>query len=321
VQQLSTYKRYARTIADRWTSMTAALRNAHTRDQAAGSAPTPLRLDDPTWSEQRGDMRLVTIHVSPDCGDWADRVELSAGMRAASRREVRELGYESGAFLPREPWRPLAPTEQLRVLSKDSFHDMARSIGIVRLPDGFAERCRHIKQAETEGPSFEAVADDLESVCQLGGPLHFHGAGSNPAGLQTVTIDRRSGQFTGLHLDSWDNLDLAERHRSSNRICVNIGQESRYFLFVPIALMDMPQIVAERLAGVEPPPSTSLDCLFVELCADVPVVRCRLAPGEAYIAPTECLLHDGSSVGQRYLDEQLTVRGFIRPHQRTLMSA
>jgi hypothetical protein len=296
--------------------MAAALRNAHTRGQAPGSTQPPLRLDQPAWPEQHGGMRLVTIHVSPDCGDWADRVELSAGMRAASRREVRELCYEPEAFLPREPWRPLAPTEQSRLLSNDSFDDPARSIGIVRLLDGFAERCRHIKQAEKEGPSFEMVASDLETVCHLGAPLHFHGAGSNPAGLQTVTIDRRSGQFTGLHLDSWDNLDLAERHRSSNRICVNIGEESRYFLFVPVALMDMPHMVAERLAGTEPPPSMSLDRLFMQLCSDVPVVRCRLAPGEAYIAPTECLLHDGSSAGQRYLDEQLTVRGFIRPRQQ-----
>jgi hypothetical protein len=297
--------------------MTTTSRNAHTRDQAPGAAPAPLRLDHPIWSKQHGDIRLVTIHVSPDCGDWADRLELSAGMRPASPREVRELGYESEAFLPCEPWRPLASGEQLLLLSKDSFDDPARSIAIVRLPDGFAERCRHIRRAEAGGPDFETVAGDLESVCHLGAPLHFIGAGSNPAGLQTVTIDQRSGgRFTGMHLDSWDNLDLAERHRSSNRICVNIGQESRYFLFVPIALMDMPQIVAERLAGVEPPPSTSLDRLFVELCADVPVVRCRLAPGEAYIAPTECLLHDGSSVGQRHLDEQVTVRGFIRPRRR-----
>ena len=45
----------------------------------------------------------------------------------------------------------------------------------------------------------------------------------------------------------------------------------------------------------------------------LPVVRCRLAPYEAYIAPTENLVHDGSTMGQRDLDQQFTVLGHIAP--------
>ena len=45
----------------------------------------------------------------------------------------------------------------------------------------------------------------------------------------------------------------------------------------------------------------------------MPIIRCRLAPGEAYVAPTENLVHDGSSVGQSDIDEQFTIRGHIRP--------
>ena len=52
---------------------------------------------------------------------------------------------------------------------------------------------------------------------------------------------------------------------------------------------------------------------FMEQFPDVPVIRCRLAPGEAYVAPTENLVHDGSSVGQSDIDEQFTIRGHIRP--------
>jgi hypothetical protein len=51
----------------------------------------------------------------------------------------------------------------------------------------------------------------------------------------------------------------------------------------------------------------------MERFPDMPTVRCRLGPGEAYIAPTENLVHDGSSIGQSEIDEQFTIRGHIRP--------
>jgi hypothetical protein len=51
----------------------------------------------------------------------------------------------------------------------------------------------------------------------------------------------------------------------------------------------------------------------MEKYPEIPIVRCRLRPGEAYIAPTENLVHDGSSVGQGDIDRQFTIRGHIRP--------
>jgi hypothetical protein len=234
-------------------------------------------------------------------GEDGSRLSVSAGLRVATAAEMA-VGYEAGAVLPREPWRPMTRAERDRVLCTDP--DPARDVAVVRLPPGSLARIRAC------GEPVE-VLSDLRSVCRLDGSLDVLGAGSNPPGRQTVTIAPETGRSIGMHLDSWDNLPLEARGLSSNRICVNIGRESRFFLFVPVSLMDMPALLAERLGPEEPPADTPLHRLFMAMFPEIPVLRCRVDPGEAYVAPTECLVHDGSSLGQTGLDEQFTVRGFI----------
>jgi len=48
---------------------------------------------------------------------------------------------------------------------------------------------------------------------------------------------------------------------------------------------------------------------FMSTFPNYPVVRVRLRPGEAYIAPTENILHDGSSAGVGNVNHYLSLRG------------
>jgi hypothetical protein len=100
-----------------------------------------------------------------------------------------------------------------------------------------------------------------------------------------------------------------------NRICVNIGKDARYFLFLPIAVTEIADVMANEIrAGNVPEQDVSrIGRMFMERFPQFPVVRCRLEPYEAYIAPTENLVHDGSTLGQRDIDQQFTVLGHITP--------
>ena len=48
---------------------------------------------------------------------------------------------------------------------------------------------------------------------------------------------------------------------------------------------------------------------FFDLYPDHAIHRIRLAPGEAYIAPTDNLVHDGYTVGKRGIDVSFNVLG------------
>jgi hypothetical protein len=258
--------------------------------------------------------RRMKIYVSPACGKVANRIELSSGTRVADAREVSDHGYEEGARLPCEPWRVPTAEEAECLVSPHPPPDTARSVSIVKLPGDFSqERREAIRSAEDEAIDVHLV-QPLHTICELGEPLSCNGPSANPPNLKTVTFNHDLGRLNGLHVDNWDGLDLENLHLSTNRICLNIGEGDRYFLFLPVSLLEMTHLMSEEMGDDWDPPGryTSIGRLFMERFPEVPVIRCRLAPGEAYIAPTENLVHDGSSEGQDKPDEQITIRGHIR---------
>jgi hypothetical protein len=260
----------------------------------------------------------VTIHLAASCKESAGRIELSSGTRLADMRETADLVhgavYEHGARLPRDPWRPPTKEETESLIVAEPPSSMATSVAIVRLPDEVSEDLPEIvRLGNTEALKVNLV-QSLRTVCELDEPLHCIGPAQNPANLKTVTVNRNIARYNGLHVDDWDRLHLDSRHLATNRICVNIGQDDRYFLFLPFSLMDIAKVLSEEMApGWEVPRRyTMIGRQFMELFPEVPVIRCRLKRGEAYVAPTENLVHDGSSLGQTNMDEQFTIRGHIR---------
>jgi hypothetical protein len=254
----------------------------------------------------------VKIYPAPECRNMVGRVQASAGTRPVTSKEIVELHYESEARLPQEPWRLLTRAEQAALMAERLPRDVERTVSIVKLPGAFSAGVwRSFEPVEGAEVPDDIVAT-LESTCTLDEPLDWIGYTSNLPGLKTVTVGNDGKHYIGLHLDSWDDLELERRPESTNRICVNIGASDRYFLFLPFSLNEMGYILSELHKNLSIH-HTSFGDHFMERFPDVPAIRCRLAPGEAYIASTENLMHDGSSEGQQQLDELFTVRGHIRP--------
>jgi hypothetical protein len=51
----------------------------------------------------------------------------------------------------------------------------------------------------------------------------------------------------------------------------------------------------------------------MQLYPTYPVVRLRIGPGEGYIAPTENVIHDGSTIGMTKWDLYLTMLDYFGP--------
>jgi hypothetical protein len=261
----------------------------------------------------------IKIYVAPSCKEFANRIELSSGTRLTDIRETADLvhgaAYEEGARLPCEPWRRPTEEEAESLIVAEVPRNMATSVAIVKLPGEFSNDLREvIRSGNTESLEVNLL-QPLRTICELGEPLHCIGPSKNPGNLKTVTINFDIDRYNGLHVDNWDQFDLDSLHLATNRICVNIGQDDRYFLFLPLSLMNIASALSEKMGPDWDVPRryTVIGRQFMERFPDVPVIRCRLAPGEAYVAPTENLVHDGSSVGQSDIDEQFTIRGHIRP--------
>jgi hypothetical protein len=119
-------------------------------------------------------------------------------------------------------------------------------------------------------------------------------------GLRSTTQDNpKTGQYNGLHLDSSKQYNfLSERETASNRICFNMGKYPRHLCFINL---DLKRIFNYSNDANNFSSLTGADYSFIwkflkENC-QYPVIRVKVEPFEAYIAPTENIIHDGDSEG------------------------
>jgi hypothetical protein len=286
-------------------------------------------------------MLLERIKVIEYHNDGKTRFWLNSGTQIA----LENPNYLPEAYIPKSDWKEANLEEKKIITTKPTQEtiDKSKHIGVVKIPEKIMAMFRELKVTSISSPEDcvaiskqpgygEVMTQLAEYILPLSvddESLICRGIYLNPPGLITVTCDRRrrhalhdrarratlgdrnSGCYIGLHFDSWDQLPLEERDSASNRICLNLGKEDRYLLFINLTVADILQLI-ESLGEAKITSANALKNRFLKLYPDYPVIKVRVSPGEAYIAPTENMIHDGSSLGQNSCDLHLTVRGHLQ---------
>lgn len=221
--------------------------------------------------------------------------------------------YLQGAIIPREPWRQLTECEleqACREVPTASYHN---SVSLIKLPDALVELCNGISEKALEGrlESSNSVDRELNAVFDSYTPYNiasyqaFNAIAIHDAGQMTLT--RHRGKKIGLHLDSFDGFSLLRKPFASNRICLNIGRAPRCFLWIPSTVHALLRFLGESDVrdGIQ-----IARGLYSKspLC---PVYCMRCPPGYGYCAPTENILHDGSTTVGTLPDVSLSIRGYF----------
>lgn len=122
----------------------------------------------------------------------------------------------------------------------------------------------------------------------------FLGYVDQDPGLRTGTIDRSRNLRIGIHLDNFDKLSFDLRASGRRRLGVNFGLGSRHLLLATVDVLD----VCLTNDPDQPSRYPHTDDLrrYVHDWHPLTVLRIRIDPGEGYIAPTELLPHDGSTL-------------------------
>lgn len=264
--------------------------------------------------------RFIPLVCCESCVD-NDRTSLSNGTICLQQPEGHKAEYIQGAFLPRPPWRKPTDWERKR-LWQDTGVTNVDFVGVAAIPEELLAALRKavsetdkdaLRQLEPRrirefiGPLVEYLSDRFAYKSE---PIN-HGIHVHLPGRETVTIDSSNRKFLGLHLDSWDRYPLEVRSRSLNRICVNLGAEPRHFLFLNMSLMNMSRLLAQEAQGTPNSASEPVGPAFMARFPGYPIVKVRIAPGEAYIAPTDNVIHDASTVGSKSPSITLTLRGWF----------
>ena len=147
------------------------------------------------------------------------------------------------------------------------------------------------------------IQDFISTFCQP----HLsskYGIGCNSPNQKTVTVGKDNLRV-GLHVDN--HLKFPR-----SRILINLGSESRYFLFINLSIKQLYDLVSKHNNVLKPTlGSSGLGTMFMKLFPSYPVIKLKVSPGEAYLAPTEHIIHDGSTEGTNNLDIFFTVRSIF----------
>jgi len=268
-----------------------------------------------------------------DARAHVDSVQLSLGT-APAPPTIRSLAYEERARIPAEEWRSPTPDERRLLVAESVPEDYGAAISVTKIPSELLRPFQILQDAATasldrqrilplvNAPTCTTAVGTIKAYLQRYLEIAPEredrelkgGIVVNPPALATVTVDPRSRKLIGLHLDDWYRLPYDRRHESPNRICINIGHQDRYLLFLNLPIGQVCKVVqatgmkisCDNLGG------TSVGRLFMTLFPSYPTTRVRIRPGEAYIAPTENIIHDGSSIEMSALDISLSLRGRFR---------
>jgi hypothetical protein len=273
----------------------------------------------------------------PDISSLDERLNINDGVIEITPSLYPQ--YSHPAFIPKLPWRiPTEIEKNMLVVTPDSdVVDVSENIAIVRIPESEIAPIKNLIAWGNHKYGGKVNASDIKNHQdypqirdEIGKYIHrIYSIDQDSevdcrelikcdVDLPTSTINviefLPAKLFAGMHLDSWDYLPFRLRHLSRNRVCINLGQEVRFFLFVNRTTRQMfddlnlvdPDDIYKDYRGVR------LSNKFLKNSSDYPIIKLGIYPGEAYIAPTENFIHDATSMGKKMPDWNMTFLGNFR---------
>lgn len=248
-----------------------------------------------------------------------DRFCLSDGTCRAAFYNPTEIRYAESAYVPNPSWRSPTLKEVETLVADKAVANYSTSMGLVRFPQEVLEPFNKLgleniltreelyalARTHQWKLAVGGVEDYVRSFLVKGEDFQTIVVFNEPGLVSTAYIPEKS-YYIGLHVDYLFQQSIHGRDNSANRISVNLGNEDRYLVYVNLTMRDLINIIKP----IDDCSSDELVLRFFERFPRYPVVRIRIRPGEAYIAPTQNVIHDG--IGSKiFPDIHLTICGHI----------
>lgn len=268
-------------------------------------------------------------------GEGYDGVSINGGVEHYTEQEISEVNYgdlnflpsfEADAFVPRLNWRGVNEKE-IRILKANDRCREANTIYIGDIPGSLIHLFQKLglEQCKNRNEVFEkfrsrpeltmAINQATEDFLQTksnGKPFHFHYLGSNLPNLKVVACDTTvmpadyrepDKRYMGMHNDGTKDVSTHRIHTLGNRLTINLGKETRSFLFVNLTMTQAFNMLKQKIDFSEHEIDiVNIAGYFFRYFPDYPVIKINQKPYQYYIAPTDNCFHDGSTAGMTALD-------------------
>jgi hypothetical protein len=265
-----------------------------------------------------------------------ERFEISSGVVLANGFDIyQNRQYKSNAYKPKDDWRKINTHEKELLFTNDVNIDNNASLSLVKIPIavqkiiediGFqvVNSYEHFINLFSDKPDLFndlnlQLAYFLSEVIQSDKPLSSSKllcfSYENPK-IETIAYDQNDDKYFGLHLDCSEGAKVTKREKNTNRISINIGNEPRYLLYLNVSINTMIEMIKSKFPEIETQKEDITDrelvTLFFKHYPDYPVIRVKQEPFDAYIAPTDNIIHDGSTLDKSSPDMTIVFTGYFK---------
>lgn len=239
--------------------------------------------------------------------------------------------YYSQSFIPKLQSRLFFEDEKKLLYSTDlENYKMGESLGMFKIPEQVLSCFNFLKDiilkaditnialALESEESKIGILKALSYIEKLGSSINYPVLALNLPNLITVSRQPRGNdmRYMGLHIDGWGlpYNNLENRHLSPVKIGINLGIKERYLLFINLSLKEIRKIliasgIGDLVSTCEP---WNMGNLFMKTFPNYPVIRLKILPNEAYIAPVQNMIHDGSTLGSSSYDVNFQINGYFK---------
>jgi hypothetical protein len=257
----------------------------------------------------------------------SERLSISEGVELMESED-----YLPESYVPKEDFRQVTHRELVILEGKDNTENYAENLAILKLPNSFKTVIENLNMdgATSQNDLHTTIGTQKELSKQLNIELNnfiepcltsikhkkVFGIFWLKTNIRTVGIQETTKKHMGLHLDSGTTLPIQEYHQAPNRVCINIGKSTRYLLLINKTAKQLLEMIAEKMDTSHINSQEDIMKAFFKNYPDYPVIKIALNPFEAYIAPTDNVIHDGTTVGMTSPDITIVLFGFfnLRPN-------
>ncbi|KAB8154227.1 hypothetical protein EZY14_007265 [Kordia sp. TARA_039_SRF] len=280
----------------------------------------------------------IGIHSKLPSG--LDDVQINSGVIHHSEHEGSRVNFEhfsfvplyiDEAYIPKRDWRPLDIDEQRLITASGELKDH-NNIYLGELPESAQKLIQEIDFSTCKGREhvMQRFAENKELTIALntelhnflstianGKSFHLHCITANLPNVEMVACDitRLPEDFTipekkymGMHNDGTQFMTLHTTYKHGNRICINLGSQTRYFLYINLSMIQVYNMLKE-VTDVSKVDVYNVAETFFKHFPGYPVIRMAQKPFQYYIAPTDNCFHDGSTLGNTELDINMVYFG------------
>jgi len=233
----------------------------------------------------------------------------------------KDIGYFRSSFIPKHSWNEIDTEMYNFILSNEknscSLKNIVDVLNLELLLKPYLIEFHHslirnkyidnLSQVEkfVDSKEFNILTGEINNfiIDELHKNVKRKFLAVNEVNQITTTVDYAdSKKKVGLHLDNWCKYDFKNRKESPTRICINLGNESRYLLLYNLSVLEMYSLLSKNAKKKLTHVSSEIGNFFMKENSNYPILRIEILPFEGYVAPTEMIIHDGSTIGQSFID-------------------